>query len=553
MPATISPQRASKSSRRSRYALALSAAAVAGIVSPAQAVDKHWNVGTALWGNSAAWSPTGAPGTSDIVYVDRAGGGTASVNQPQLAPISVNILNGNAVRVIIGDGVIGGGFGPEASDGQLAAGGDIIVGMSGTSGGLSMSGGGPFTPFDGTISAGASMRLGLDGGIGTASQSSGTTTVGQYLRVADSNAGGSNGIGTYNLSGGALSATNFHLGYGKRPGTAGNFTNMLGTFNLSGGVFTTGAGGVDVQFGGGGSTGVFNQTGGTFITTFRLIDMARSEGSGGTAVWNYSGGSVNIQGLVFSNANGTVNYLNGANLALGQVQMAAGQILLASGHNKTLRIPAGLIVSGTTWKVDVNDNSAVLGTIFGGDTIRSAIARGYNGGAWTGTGLTSTAAKNDATHNTGLGYGLASEVLQPVGGVYTFHGQTVASNSIIVKYTYYGDADLDGDADGVDIGTWAVNFTGELGGKGSSGWIQGDWDYDGDVDGVDAGLWAQAFTGELGGSGLGSLVVNDPAIAPGAAAILRGMGITVVPEPVNGLLTISALAAATICRRRFKR
>jgi hypothetical protein len=98
-----------------------------------------------------------------------------------------------------------------------------------------------------------------------------------------------------------------------------------------------------------------------------------------------------------------------------------------------------------------------------------------------------------------------------------------------------------------------VNFTGELGGKGSSGWIQGDWDYDGDVDGVDAGLWAQAFTGELGGSGLGSLVVNDPAIAPGAAAILRGMGITVVPEPVNGLLTISALAAATICRRRFKR
>src|SRR4029077_13547030 len=81
----------------------------------------------------------------------------------------------------------------------------------------------------------------------------------------------------------------------------------------------------------------------------------------------------------------------------------------------------------------------------------------------------------------------------------TFAGQTVDATSILIKYTYAGDADLDGDADGVDIGAWATNLTGELGGAGSQVWTQGDWDYDGDVDGVDAGLWAQAFTGELGG------------------------------------------------------
>jgi hypothetical protein len=153
---------------------------------------------------------------------------------------------------------------------------------------------------------------------------------------------------------------------------------------------------------------------------------------------------------------------------------------------------------------------------------------------------------SSATATTRLGYG-DNEVLNKT----SFGGVSVDTSSILIKYTYAGDADLDGDADGVDIGTWATNFTGELGGTGSMVWTQGDWDYDGDVDGVDAGLWAQAFTGELGGAGLGSVVVDAP-LKPEAAAILKGLGVTVVPEPALAGSIFLASAALVGCRRRSR-
>jgi hypothetical protein len=155
---------------------------------------------------------------------------------------------------------------------------------------------------------------------------------------------------------------------------------------------------------------------------------------------------------------------------------------------------------------------------------------------------------SSATSTRRLGYGDNTVLLKP-----TFAGHSVDASSVLIKYTYAGDADLDGDADGVDIGTWATNFTGELGGTGSMVWTQGDWDYDGDVDGVDAGLWAQAFTGELGGGGLGNLIVNNPNIAPAAASILRGMGIIVVPEPAAVGFLAGLGTAAVSCRRRRSR
>ena len=157
----------------------------------------------------------------------------------------------------------------------------------------------------------------------------------------------------------------------------------------------------------------------------------------------------------------------------------------------------------------------------------------YNAGAWNGTdGLTSSTAAGFPVGTRGIGYAANSAV----GNLTTFKGVTgLSGTDVLVKYTYYGDADLDGDVDGNDVGSWASNFTGS-GGSTTKTWDQGDWDYDGDVDGNDVGLWASNFTGSGGGVlDIGGVAFTNA--EPGAVAMLEAMGFTVVPEPTSlGLL-----------------
>jgi hypothetical protein len=142
---------------------------------------------------------------------------------------------------------------------------------------------------------------------------------------------------------------------------------------------------------------------------------------------------------------------------------------------------------------------------------------------------------SSATATTRLGYGDNATLHRTV-----FSGQSVDSTMVLVKFTYAGDADLDGDADGVDIGIWATKFTGEVGGTGSSAWTDGDWDYDGDVDGVDAGLWSQAFTGDLGGAWLGDVAPNSAALLPVTRTVVRTPRARIV-ESLQALIEISTI------------
>src|SRR5262249_4571075 len=134
------------------------------------------------------------------------------------------------------------------------------------------------------------------------------------------------------------------------------------------------------------------------------------------------------------------------------------------------------------------------------------ITSAYNGGDWSGNALTSSsAAASGIAHKTALGYASASSI-----NVSTFDGVSVSGSTTLLRYTYSGDANLDGVVNALDFNALASNF-GRASGK---LWVQGDFNYDGFVNSLDFTAVASNF----------NLALPSPP-ALGAAAL--------VPEPAS--------------------
>src|SRR6185369_3745152 len=112
------------------------------------------------------------------------------------------------------------------------------------------------------------------------------------------------------------------------------------------------------------------------------------------------------------------------------------------------------------------------------------IASGLNGGTWDGNGLITSqpAALNQLTT---LGIAEASNVLGlGAGDTAVFSGFTVDSTSVLVKYTYAGDANLDGTINADDYA--AIDFYSPQ--AGASGYFNGDFNHDGAINADDYSL-----------------------------------------------------------------
>jgi uncharacterized delta-60 repeat protein len=178
----------------------------------------------------------------------------------------------------------------------------------------------------------------------------------------------------------------------------------------------------------------------------------------------------------------------------------AGSASLAPGGDRPL-ITRALSLTGT---LDLADNDLLLdytsaspigawnGSAYSGVT--GMIARGHNYGAWDTPGLVTSmdAAKIGITTLAPIE---AGEVLG-IAGTQTavWDGHTVDATTVIVKYTYTGDLNLDGLIDGADYGIIDnyVQF------PGTRGYANGDFNFDGVIDGADYGLIDNAiqFQGE---------------------------------------------------------
>ncbi len=212
-------------------------------------------------------------------------------------------------------------------------------------------------------------------------------------------------------------------------------------------------------------------------------------------------------------------------------------------------ITTGLSIAGTTgaWtgKLDLTGNSLI---VHGGDlpTMTNQVAQGYANGTWQGSGgITSSTAAANSTHLTALGvikndngYGTP---LYGSGGTIatTFGGAAPVDGDILVKYTYYGDANLDGVVDGSDYSIIDNSYAMEQTGSGAiTGWGNGDFNYDGVVDGSDYTLIDNAFNSQ----GVAMTASIASAVAPGG-------GTSAVPEPTS-IFLLSAGAAGVLGRRR---
>jgi len=210
---------------------------------------------------------------------------------------------------------------------------------------------------------------------------------------------------------------------------------------------------------------------------------------------------------------GNLNVLGGMVQSLGSNQIADSAIVfVAPGASlelgNTVEMISGLSGGGTT-----NINGALLVNYSGASpagSLRALLASGYASGAWNGPGISSSAAALIAAnpsnpHQAALGFAEASSLF---AGDAVFAGQNIDTTTLLIKYTWSGDANLDGLVNALDFNALASNFggtTGEL-------WNQGDFNYDGVTNTADFTALASNFNQPaLASAPLGSLIPSQRA------------------------------------------
>jgi autotransporter-associated beta strand protein len=215
--------------------------------------------------------------------------------------------------------------------------------------------------------------------------------------------------------------------------------------------------------------------------------------------------------LVISSSN---TFTQGVSVFAGSLQFGASETMpvlnvggtakaiVNTGGDKVLRTNALNIATGGV--LDLTDEDAILEYTGTSPLPRIAqlIARGYNSGSWSGTGITSSRAQAIANsagipHKTAIGFAEASTL-----GINMFDGQSVDASAILLRYTFMGDANLDGLVNALDFNAVASNFGGS-----NRTWAGGDFTFDNQVNTLDFNWIATNFNQPpLPSAALGSLI-----------------------------------------------
>lgn len=217
--------------------------------------------------------------------------------------------------------------------------------------------------------------------------------------------------------------------------------------------------------------------------------------------------------------NGRVSLTPGGNRVLrtGSLSIAQQGVLDLGAHAMIVQAPPGTAASVRT-------------------SVASSIASGRNGGSqlWTGKGILSSLAQSNPDRTLGLMLNGKDG-----GGVFyhEFAGEEVDANSVLVRYTWNGDADLNGRLNADDYFRIDKGFFLWQNGQATEPTFRnGNFDYDDSVSIDDYILIDAAMMSQLGGGGGGSGVPDDAATAPVPAAAIS-------TAPVVGISATQARTA----------
>jgi fibronectin-binding autotransporter adhesin len=264
-----------------------------------------------------------------------------------------------------------------------------------------------------------------------------------------------------------------------------------------------------------------------------------------------AGGTIESSGsgpVNFTNTGTTVFVGTRVNLALGGTNAGnntlaalladggAGSITSISkvGSGKWVLINANTYTGTTTvtggrLQLNVNAWTPVLSN-GGADIQRGRLIFDYNGGSTpAATVLGILDAGFDQVPQFSSGKLRSSTVTDKIGLGWR---DDTGAKQVTVAYTYYGDADLNGQVDVNDLGILATNW------QTSQVWAGGDFDYNGTVNVNDLGLLATNWQAGVGNP-LG------PSFAEAAAAL--GLPAAAVPEPA-AITLLGAIATWSLKR-----
>jgi probable HAF family extracellular repeat protein len=277
---------------------------------------------------------------------------------------------------------------------------------------------------------------------------------------------------------------------------------------------------------------------------------------GASATWSIdSGNSLTLQGALRGNGctltktGGGTLLLAGAS-GLAGLNLQQGTVRTTNGGSHSISTAALAIAGGAAPAalLDLADNNLIVN--YTGDTPLAAIAAWIKAGAGTrdfqgvynydGTaGITSAAAQGShlstalGLRDNGFNLGLGSiPIMSSVDGV------AVDAYSVVVKYTFYGDLDLNGKVNVDDYNLFAYYISpGHNPGPTNTTWMTGDLNYDGLINVNDYNLFTYGYSHQFG------------VVLSADEQILGGL-MAPVPEPATLLLLAAGTLLALRCRRK---